>query len=227
MTCDTLQDSICAMRQICTDTIIHKFNYDSAAFNFIQKIDDAYIRSFGGLQTSFNMFIAAIGIIFTILAGIGIWNWWKTNKDFSDIQKRILDLETKLTNEIKNQKDEFEKNLNEQIENQKNEFSNMKNEIENKIKELDNENMRDFIRTDFYFSEKFINDDEDTFEIIKIFENKKGKRKSMPYLKEFYRRMETPMYYKNWIKMPKEEKEKRFLEMVEDLDKGLYEKYFD
>jgi uncharacterized protein (TIGR02145 family) len=91
-----------------------------------------YSEAFTKIQNSYNtfliivgVFVAILGIIITIVIGIGAWNWWKGKKyneemkkdvedlktSFEESNKKIIDLEEKSEKQLETQKAEFEKEI--------------------------------------------------------------------------------------------------------------------
>ncbi|MDR3000360.1 MAG: hypothetical protein LBU89_03760 [Fibromonadaceae bacterium] len=81
MTCDTIptQDSLCLIRQVCTDTI-YRLNYDSLTVAVLKDSQTFYSNSFSNLMMLIAIILAVIGLP-------SIWHWQKAkmyNKEMNE-----------------------------------------------------------------------------------------------------------------------------------------------
>jgi len=136
MTCDTIQDSLCAMRQVCMDTI-YRLNYDSVTVALLKDSQAFYSDSFSDIQWTF-------GVLITIIIGLLAFFNWRTTSEikekFKKIELKIESSKTEFATEIKTQIEAQQNLFDGLLKNQKIEFSNfsanLKKDRDNIIREI-------------------------------------------------------------------------------------------
>jgi len=96
MTCDTLPlDSLCVIRQVCTDTI-HRINYDSLTVAMVEKSQSFYSGSFDRILIWLGIIIAVICVSIGIPSFLNWLEYKKSKKYIEKEYKKIKEYTNKI-----------------------------------------------------------------------------------------------------------------------------------
>jgi hypothetical protein len=98
-------------------------------------------------------------------------------------------------------------------------------ELESRIKELEKEKRRDFLRNHNYFNMELEELDPQTIDILAEIEKDTSMYEVIPYLEEFYKRISQSRHFKWWLTLNLQQKRSAFKRIMDQVDSNWGESY--